>query len=369
MALSLRGHVGPQRNTEPRLVSAGRTGTGRCLIETAPTHDKGGVHGPGASLPAIDPTTGSFVVIGMGRVGSSLALALRARGARLAGYVNRTPQGRSRAEALLGTRAASSIHDLVSRSPEIYIIAVPDDVLLEVAEELGPRLRPAIAAGHPTPLVLHTSGAKSVHVLRTCEEAGAVTLAFHPLQTFPDSGSGWTRFADAAVAITPASGGDDSPAALFGFALARSLDARPFLLPDENRTLYHAAATVACNYLVTLERVAERLFIRAGLAEEEALSLFFPLLTSTLQNLRARGPAAALTGPLSRGDTGTIARHLQVLAAEEPTLVPLYQVLGLATLDLVRDRGELDPSVIAELADLLSPITTPIGHRSGQQGA
>jgi predicted short-subunit dehydrogenase-like oxidoreductase (DUF2520 family) len=208
-----------------------------------------------------------------------------------------------------------------------------------------------------------------VHVLRPCEEAGALALAFHPLQTFPDPANGWTRLAGAAVAITPYSGGHDSRAAVFGFALARALGARPFLLPDENRTLYHAAATVACNYLITLESVAERLFIRAGLAEEQALTLFFPLLVSTLESLSALGPTAALTGPVSRGDTGTIARHLEVLAAQEPALLPLYQVLGLATLDLVRDRGDVDPTVIAELADLLSPTITPTEHRAGGQGA
>ncbi len=334
-------------------------------METAPTYDTDGVQGPRASLLALDPTTWSFAVIGAGRVGSSLALALRARGARLAGFVSGTPQGRSRAEALLGMPAAFDIRDLVSRSPDVYVIAVPDNVLPQVAEELGTRLRPCIAAGRPSPLALHTSGATSVHVLGPCEESGAVILAFHPLQTFPDPVSGWTRFAGAAVAITPASGGHDSPAALFGFALARSLDARPFLLSDENRTLYHAAATVACNYLVTLESVAARLFIRAGLPQEEALALVFPLLTSTLENLRAEGPVAALTGPLSRGDTSTVARHLEVLAAEEPELIPLYQVLGLATLDLVQDRGELDPSVITELVDLLSRSATPIGHHQG----
>ena len=301
----------------------------------------------------LDLTAGSFVVIGAGRVGSSLALALRARGARLSGFVARTPAGRSRAQSWLGLEAASGIRELVSFSPDLYVIAVPDDVLPGVADELGSRLRPR-RTGEPTgPLVLHTSGATSATVLGPCVEAGALTLVFHPLQTFPEPMRGSTRFVGAAVAITPGSGDQDSPAGLFGFALARSLGARPFLLPDERRTLYHAAATMSCNYLVTLEHQAQRLFVRAGLAESEALDLFLPLVAATLENLREQGPAKALTGPLSRGDTDTIARHLETLSVEEPTVVPLYKVLGLATLDLVRSRGDVDPQVIAELADLL----------------
>ncbi len=309
------------------------------------------------------------MVIGAGRVGSSLALALRARGARLAAFVASTPAGRSRAESWLGIQAASGIRELVSFSPDVYVIAVPDDVLPGVAVELGSRLRSS-GAGEPTgPLVLHTSGATSVAALGPCAEAGAVTLVFHPLQTFAEPVSGSTRFAGAAVAITPGSGDQDSPAGLFGFALARSLGARPFFLPDERRTLYHAAATVACNYLVTLEHQAQKLFVRAGLAEDEALDLFLPLVATTLENLRDQGPTAALTGPLSRGDTDTVARHLEALSAEEPSLVPLYKLLGLATLDLVRTRGDVDPQAIAQLVDLLGRPISPPGTQSHGQGA
>jgi predicted short-subunit dehydrogenase-like oxidoreductase (DUF2520 family) len=309
------------------------------------------------------------VVIGAGRVGSSLALALRARGARLTGFIAGTPAGCSRAESWLGIEAAPGIRELVSLSPDIYVIAVPDEVLPGVAAELGSRLRSGRAAKRTGPLVLHTSGATSVVALGPCAEAGAVTLVFHPLQTFPEPVSGSTRFSGAAVAITPGSGDQDSPAGLFGFALARSLGARPFFLPDERRTLYHAAATMACNYLVTLEHQAQKLFVRAGLAEDEALALFLPLVAATLENLRDQGSTAALTGPLSRGDTDTVARHLEALSAEEPSLVPLYKVLGLATLDLVRTRGDVGPQVIAQLADLLGRPVSPPDTQSPEQGA
>ncbi len=310
----------------------------------------------------------TFVVIGAGRLGSSLALALRSDGARLAGFTARTAEGRSRAEAWLGMRASVGIRQLVASSPHLYVIAVPDDDLPGVAEELGRELSAMSARGRVAPLVLHTSGATSITVLAPCARAGALTLVFHPLQTFADPVSGSARFAGAAIAITPAAEGADSPEVPLGFALARSLGGRPFLLPDDKRTLYHAAATVACNYFVTLEHHAEQLFITAGLGEREALALFLPLVTATLENLRSEGSVAALTGPLGRGDEHTVARHLTALADEAPGLLPLYRVLGLATLDIVRARGEVDASIIARLTRLLDASGEPSGQHRRERG-
>jgi len=240
---------------------------------------------------------------------------------------------------------------LVERRPELYLIAVPDQALPEIADLLGAAL--AGSAGPAHPVVAHTSGATSVTVLRPCEEAGAATVVFHPLQTFSEPISGSTRFAGAAVAVTPSLEQAEAPAARLCFALARALEARPFLLADGKRSLYHAAATFACNYLVTLEHHAERLFISAGLPAGEALRLFLPLVRATLDNIAAQGTVAALTGPLSRGDTETVAGHLRALAEDAPHLVPLYRALGSATLGLVGARGEHDAASIAGLAELL----------------
>jgi predicted short-subunit dehydrogenase-like oxidoreductase (DUF2520 family) len=275
-----------------------------------------------------------------------MALALQARGAGLVGYTAHSPAGRARALAWLGTPASPRIADIVALSPEAYFLTVPDQALPAVAEELG-RCLPAPS------VVAHTSGATTVDVLRPCAEAGAVTLAFHPLQTFSDPLSGWKRFAGAAVAITPSSPDDSRAAEEFGFAVAHLLGSHPFLLPDDRRTLYHAAATLACNYLVTLEHHAARLFTLAGLPAAEALSLFLPLVKSTLLNVETQGTLAALTGPLSRGDASTIARHLAALAANAPDLLPVYRALGLATLDLVQARGDVHLAVLDELRLLL----------------
>ncbi|OFW55900.1 MAG: hypothetical protein A2133_01355 [Actinobacteria bacterium RBG_16_64_13] len=300
-----------------------------------------------------------------------MALALRARGASLLGFTSRSAAGRAEADSWLGGRASSDLAELVLLQPELYLVAVPDQALPEVAEPLGAAFAaapPTVAGDAARPVVAHTSGATSVSVLSSCQRAGATTLVFHPLQTFSDPLTGSSRFAGAAVAVTPVQAASDSPAAAFGFALAQLLGARPFLLPDDKRSLYHAAATVACNYLVTLEHHADRLFTLSGLPREESLSLFLPLVRATLDNVAAQGTVAALTGPLSRGDTATIAGHLAALATDTPDLLVLYRALGHSTLDLVRARGELPPAAISELAEILGPRDRPAGAQRGRPG-
>ncbi len=310
-----------------------------------------------------------FAVIGAGRLGASLALALRRSGLALTGFVAASAAGRVRAEEYLAMPAALGIDDLVAVQPDLYFICVPDAAVAPVAAELGACLQAAASAAgvadpgdaSPTPppsapyrpVVAHTSGATSVSVLRSCERAGAAALVFHPLQTFPEPLTGASRFSGAGVALTPGAADPDAATAI-GMQFAASLGMRPFSLADEKRTLYHAAASVACNYLVTLEHVAGDLFVKAGLPEREALSLFLPLVTATLDGLAAGGPVEALTGPLSRGDLATIEAHLEALASDAPTALPLYRTLGLATLDLVTARGELTADAIARMKQLLA---------------
>ncbi len=308
-----------------------RTGTGGYFIETTTTILR-------------------FAIIGAGRLGAGLALALRSKGADLVGYMARSSDGRARAETWLGGRATPSLAALVETRPDLYVIAVPDQALPDAARRLGGALG-GESGRHP--VVVHTSGATSVSALRPCEEVGAATAVFHPLQTFSEPIGGSKRFAGAAVAVTPTLGDGQASAARLCFTVARSLGARPFLLTDDKRSLYHAAATVACNYLVTLEYHAEQLFISAGLPEDDALTLFVPLVEATLENIARQGPAGALTGPIDRGDIQTIQKHLQALESDAPHLVPAYRALGLATIDLVRARDSLDAGSIAALTSVL----------------
>jgi predicted short-subunit dehydrogenase-like oxidoreductase (DUF2520 family) len=257
----------------------------------------------------------------------------------------------------------------VKLRPHVFFICVPDAAVADVGAKLAACLAAVSApdgapAVSPRPVVAHTSGATSVTVLSPCETAGAATLVFHPLQTFAEPLSGASRFAGAGLALTPGPLHPDE-AGTTGLGIAEILGMRPFFLADDRRTLYHAAASVACNYLVTLEYLADRLFVEAGVPERVTLSLFLPLVQGTLDNLASQGPVAALTGPLSRGDTATVAAHLEALATQAPEALPVYRALGEATLDLVTARNEVDPQVIARMRELLMGPAAAAGPSAG----
>lgn len=201
---------------------------------------------------------------------------------------------------------------------------------------------------------MHTSGATSTAVLAACAARGCLTLSFHPLQTFGDPATGAERLAGATVAVTAGQGDDLEEASRLGERIARAIGASPFRLSEEHRVLYHTAATMASNYLVTLAHVAENLLCAAGFPREAALPALLPLMRGAVDNLTTQGSVAALTGPLSRGDAETVAAHLSVLAHDFPTTSMLYRDLGLATLDIVRDRHEIALETIEWLAHQLT---------------
>ena len=301
----------------------------------------------------------AFAVVGAGRLGSSLALAFERAGARLVGFVCATKEGSAGAEAVLGMARSRDLASLVAADPDLMLLTVPDGALPSVAGAVAEELaasREATTVRTGPPAVLHTSGATPVSVLSRCAEAGATIMAFHPLQTFSDPSTGPERLAGAAVAVTaPTEAGR-----LLGGRLARAVGARPFALDDADRALYHAAACVASNYLVTLVDVAADLFRRAGLPPEAGMTAFLPLVQGTVENLKAGGDAArALTGPLSRGDTATIEAHLLALEREAPEAVSLYRSLGRRTLDLVRRQERVPDETLTRLERLLTESAAP----------
>ncbi len=248
----------------------------------------------------------------------------------------------------------------------LYLVCVPDDAIEHVADTLAEALADgtspaARTIGASWPLaVAHTSGATSTAALAACGRAGALTLAVHPLQTFSDPASGPRRLEGTAMAVTPGLPETAGEAWLLGERIAHAVGARPFLLQEEDRVLYHAAATIASNYLVTVAHVAEDLFTQAGFPPGEALPALLPLMRGALDNLAQQGSVAALTGPLSRGDVATVSAHISELADRAPAHLPMYRRLGEATLEIVRLRATVAPATVAALAALLAdtPLQT-----------
>lgn len=248
----------------------------------------------------------------------------------------------------LGLPPREKATSVLEACPHVVFLSVPDAAVEQAAVHLAVGLA-GLPSHQARPAVLHCSGVTSVDALSPCAKAGSPTLSFHPLQTFSDADTGAARLRGAAIAVTPGSHGGFE----LGCMLAESLGGRPFLLPEERRVLYHAAACVAANYLVTLEHVAERMFVEAGLPQDNALDYFLPLVRGAVDNVATRGTVAALTGPLSRGDVSTIQAHLEALREVAPELEAVYRTLGLATLDIVRHQLEVPAETIQVLERLL----------------
>ena len=194
---------------------------------------------------------------------------------------------------------------------------------------LGSRRRASIP---PLELVGHTSGAQTLECLDEAREQGADTFSIHPLQTIPDPE---TSLAGAPCAIA----GSSPRAERAAEELAAELGMAPFSVPDEVRAAYHAAASMASNFLVTLEESAAELLEQAGV--DNARELLAPLVLRTAANWAERGDSA-LTGPIVRGDEQTVEQHRTAIASVSPTLAPLYDALAERTLEIAAWRKELD---------------------------
>jgi predicted short-subunit dehydrogenase-like oxidoreductase (DUF2520 family) len=233
-------------------------------------------------------------VVGSGRLGTALAAGLRAAGIDVDG-----PTGRGQ----------------VPRGDAI-VLCVPDSEIPSAA---------AAVAG-AAEFVGHTSGATPLTAL---EPAGAQAFGLHPLQTFA-AGSGPESFRGAGCAVA----GSTPEALAAARSLAEALGMTPFAIDDEGRAAYHAAASIASNFLLTLEHAAEQVAAGAGLGPAEARALLVPLVRQTVENYAALCPERALTGPVARGDGDTIAAQRDAVAQTAPRLLPLFDELLERTRDL-----------------------------------
>jgi predicted short-subunit dehydrogenase-like oxidoreductase (DUF2520 family) len=241
-----------------------------------------------------------IVLAGPGRAGTALALALRRAGHDIAGVIARRPDAATGAAALLDAAPLSSSEPL----PEcdLLIVAVRDDAIGAAAAELAHRAGTIGGA-------VHLSGLSPVDVLDPLADMGPIG-SFHPLQTMPTPETGASRLAGAWVAVT--TGDEDLRLRLR--AMATSIGAVPFDLEDAAKPLYHAAAAASANFPLAALAMAADLFAAAGVPFAAAR----PLVEAVIANAFDLGPAAALTGPVARGDVGTVVAQLAAVADRAP---------------------------------------------------
>nr|WP_259889525.1 DUF2520 domain-containing protein [Dermabacter sp. p3-SID358] len=260
-------------------------------------------------------------VISAGRVGAVLGNALRAAGHQVTGVVARSDASRERADVLLPGAPILTPDEVIERS-ELVILAVPDDELAPLASSLAKR---GIVPG--AQIIVHTSGRYGIEVLRPLEEAGAITLALHPAMTFTGTSLDLGRLVGCPWAITAR-----PMFAPIAKALVLELDGVSIDIAEGDRTAYHAALAHGSNHLVVL--VSQVLQILDAIGVEDPSALVGPLLNASLEESLRLGPGA-LTGPVQRGDAGTVENHL--VAIEELDLggaLPTYRALARAALDI-----------------------------------
>jgi predicted short-subunit dehydrogenase-like oxidoreductase (DUF2520 family) len=300
------------------------------------THPSDHAHPHQHSRPGEPPVIG---IVGAGAVGTGLGVALSRAGWPIHAVASRDPGRRERFRSLVDVARVFADPEPILDEVELVILAVPDDAIAGVACSL--RLYSGQA-------MVHTSGALGAEVLAPAMAAGTQIGAFHPLVAFADTERAVAALHGATVAIE----GDDQLATMLA-DMADAIGARPVRLPAGTKAAYHAAAVLAAGgFIALLDAIAE-LGRVAGLDEAAALAVYGPLLEGTLGNARALGIRAALTGPMTRGDVGTLRSHLAALRAHAPGVLPLYVAAAEREIDLASGRGTLAPEAAAAMRSVL----------------
>lgn len=277
--------------------------------------------------------------IGAGRTATALAVGLLGAGYPVAAVASRSlASAQALAQKVPGCQALADPSELCQEC-DVVFVTVPDDAIASVASALPWRQGQG---------AVHCSGSLSLDVLAEAREKGAAVGALHPLQAFASREHGHHLLAGSTFAIQ-----GEGALGQWLQEVALHLKGHPIPLRSEDGPLYHAAAVMSCGYVTTLLYAASSLWKAMGFSSEEALRALLPLARGTLSNMEVQGIVRGATGPVIRGDTGTIKRHLKALAERAPEVLPLYCQAGMALVALAQERRSIGPAQASELGRLL----------------
>lgn len=277
--------------------------------------------------------------IGAGTVGIALAVRLSSRDYQVTTVSSRSRSSAQKlADAVSSCQAFNNNQD-VADAAELVFITTPDDTITSVASEIQ---------WHQGQSIVHCSGALSTDILEPAKKLGAKVGSFHPLQTFAGVKQAIENMPGSTFAL-------EAEGSLLNTLkdMAIALDGHWIELKASDKVVYHAAAVVACNYLVTLVKLAADLWQSFGIPQSQATRALLPLIQGTIHNIDAVGIPQALTGPIARGDIETIKKHLDALQQATPALVSIYQELGLHTVPIALAKGKINQQQAEELQNIL----------------
>lgn len=287
-----------------------------------------------------------IAIIGAGIVGTAVGATLQSRGYKIAAVAAKTQASLDRAASYLEARATNDIAEAAGMGDLIFI-TTSDDFIKEACDDIAAR-----GGFNTDDVVFHMSGVLPLSALEAAEHYGARTGCLHPMQTFATVESAIERLPGSVFGVTA-----EDETLIEAEEIIDALGGEKVMVKDEDKAVYHAAACVVSNYLVSLVHLGEGLYGEIGIEGDMARRAFAPLLEGTVANIERYGPAAALTGPIARGDIGTVARHLQALQRTAPWALPVYREMGIYTVRVAAAKGTVDENTAKKLTRLLE---TPV---------
>jgi predicted short-subunit dehydrogenase-like oxidoreductase (DUF2520 family) len=277
--------------------------------------------------------------IGAGTVGTALSVGLSGKGYPVVAVSSRSQtSARNLAQAISDCLPVSSNQD-VADFAELVFITTPDDAIAPVVSQIQ---------WHKGQSVVHCSGADSTDILEPARKSGAYVGVFHPLQTFASVRQAIENTPGSTFALEA-----EEPLLTTLKDMATALGGYWIELKAGDKVIYHASAVIACNYLVTLVKLAADLWQTFGIPRHQAIRALLPLIRGTVHNIDTVGIPQCLTGPIARGDTGTIKKHIDALQKVAPGLLSTYRELGRQTIPIALAKGRINQRQAEELRAIL----------------
>lgn len=300
-----------------------------------------------------------FAIIGAGRVGPVLGRILVERGHRCTAVISRSGGSARRGRRFIGEGIAATGVGAIPEATRLILITAAHGAVEGIVS--------ALAASRPSfrgIAICHASGIHTAAVLEPLRRKGGTVFSFHPLQTFPRD---LTHAEILPVARGIPFGVDGSAAGIRkARVVARALGGSLLAIPPEMRVLYHAACVVASNHTTTLLWIVEQAFARMGIGGKKGMEAIEPIVRATLKNAVARQPERALSGPVARGGTETVAAHCDSFSRFLPEFLPVFASVSLETVALAEKKGTASRESIQAMRRLLTPLCTPSNPKQEQ---
>jgi len=277
-------------------------------------------------------------------VGTAIGYLLKKAGYEIVAIADKSAAALRRAQSYTGGKACRKPQEVL-READCILITTPDDIILSVCKDIA---RSPLIKGK---YIFHMSGAGGLDLLDPARKAGAAVASIHPLQSFSSIDNAIQNIPSSYFGITA-----DAKAKTQAETIVLALGGKPIYISSQQKSLYHAAACVASNYLVSLLNVVESIYQSIGINENDAKKAYLPLIYGSLKNIELSGSVQALTGPIARGDSGTIQKHVDAINANLPQYASLYSSLGLVTVKLARKKGTLNLRQAKKISDILKGV-------------